>query len=209
MSFGYIGDTSTSVKQQVKNKGILTTQESFDLERQGFLGGSLELLQEVNASGTSSIEFTSIQEEIFDVHFMTLSLDCTGGSGATFYTLQFFEDGIGYETASVYQFALQDGKTSGTFAETNTTSTSSLSVAFFSGLTSPTINSYQYFYNLGNSSKYSFQTMHSFSDDNTADGFRFGGGVLPQASKVTGIKLLANGTTTSTGTVKLYGVKQL
>jgi hypothetical protein len=209
MSFGYIGDTSTSVKQQVKNKGILTTQESFDLERQGFLGGSLELLQEVNASGTSSIEFTSIQEEIFDVHFMTLSLDCTGGSGATFYTLQFFEDGIGYETASVYQFALQDGKTSGTFAETNTTSTSSLSVAFFSGLTSPTINSYQYFYNLGNSSKYSFQTMHSFSDDNTADGFRFGGGVLPQASKVTGIKLLANGTTTSTGTVKLFGLKQI
>ena len=51
--------------------------------------------------------------------------------------------------------------------------------------------------------------MHSFSDDNTADGFRFGGGVLPQASKVTGIKLLANGTTTSTGTVKLYGVKQI
>ena len=49
---------------------------------------------------------------------MTLSLDCTGGSGATFYTLQFFEDGIGYETASVYKFALQDGKTSGTFAET-------------------------------------------------------------------------------------------
>ena len=42
MSFGYIGDTSTSVKQQVKNKGILTTQESFDLERQGFLGGSLK-----------------------------------------------------------------------------------------------------------------------------------------------------------------------
>ena len=33
MSFGYIGDTSTSVKQQVKNKGILTTQDSFDLEQ--------------------------------------------------------------------------------------------------------------------------------------------------------------------------------
>ena len=48
MSFGYIGDTSTSVKQQVKNKGILSTQESFDLERQGFLGGSLELIQSQN-----------------------------------------------------------------------------------------------------------------------------------------------------------------
>ena len=56
MSFGYIGDTSTSVKQQVKNKGILTTQESFDLERQGFLGGSLELIEEQTVSGVSSVK---------------------------------------------------------------------------------------------------------------------------------------------------------
>ena len=74
MSFGYIGDTSTSVKQQVKNKGILTTQESFDLERQGFLGGSLEFIQSQSFSSTvTAIDFTSIKEDVYDVHFLTCS----------------------------------------------------------------------------------------------------------------------------------------
>ena len=202
----YLGSQPNDVK---KNTGLYTPSEILQLTKEGSWGGSLELIQEVNASGTSTIEFTSIKENLYDVHFMTLALDCTGGAGATYYTLQFYEDGVGYETASVYQFALQDGSVSGTFAETRATSSQNLSVAYFSNLTNPTINAYHYFYNLGNSSKYSFQTMHSFTDDDSNDGFRFGGGVLPQASKVTGIRLLANGTTTSTGTVKLYGVKQL
>ena len=38
MSFGYIGDTPTKVNQKVKNTGILSISEAFDLERQGFLG---------------------------------------------------------------------------------------------------------------------------------------------------------------------------
>jgi len=201
----YIGTQPNDVK---KNTGLYTPSEILQLEKDGNWGGSLELIQEVNASGTSTIEFTAIKENKYDVHFMTLALDCIGGTSATFYIGQFYEDGIGWETGGVYQFALQDGTISGSFAETKSTGTTNLSVAFFAGATNPTINSYQYFYNLGDSSKYSFQTIHSFSDDTGNDGFRFGGGVLPQASKVTGIRLLANGTTTSTGTVKLYGVKQ-
>ena len=207
MPFGYTGQNLPN--QTVANSGVFSISDVADLEKQGKFGGSLELIQEVNASGTSTIEFTSIKENVYDVHFMTLSLDCTGVSGSTYYILQFYEDGVGYETDSVYHFALQDGSVSGTFAETKSTGVQNLSVGYFSNLTNPTINAYNYFYNLGNSSKYSFQTMHSFTDDGSADGFRFGGGLLPQASKVTGIRLLANGTTTSTGTVKLYGVKQL
>ena len=207
MPYGYLGQNLPN--QTKSNSGVFSISDVADLEKQGKFGGSLELIQEVNASGTSTIEFTSIKENVYDVHFMTLALDCTGGAGATYYILQFYEDGIGYETSGVYQFALQDGSVSGTFAETKSTTSGNLSVAYFSNLTNPTINAYHYFYNLGNSSKYSFQTMHSFTDDGSADGFRFGGGVLPQASKVTGIRLLANGSTTSTGTVKLYGVKQL
>ena len=202
----YLGTQPNDIK---KNTGLYTPSEILQLTKDGSWGGSLELIQEVNASGTSTIEFTSIKENVYDVHFMTLALDCTGGAGATYYTLQFYEDGVGYETDSVYQFALQDGSVSGTFAETKSTGVQNLSVGYFSNLTNPTINAYHYFYNLGNSSKYSFQTMHSFTDDGSADGFRFGGGVLPQASKVTGIRLLANGTTTSTGTAKLFGIKEL
>ena len=71
MSFGYIGDTSTSVKQKVKNKGILTTQESFDLERQGFLGGSLELIEtQTISSDTAQVDFTNIKGALYDVHLL-------------------------------------------------------------------------------------------------------------------------------------------
>ena len=92
MSFGYIGDTSTSVKQQVKNKGILTTQESFDLERQGFLGGSLELIEEQNYSSTvTAIDFTSIKGNIYDVHLLQVQNLKSVSSNNAPVGIQFFE----------------------------------------------------------------------------------------------------------------------
>ncbi len=112
MSFGYIGDTSTSVKQQVKNKGILTTQESFDLERQGFLGGSLELIEEQTVSSASAVDFTSIKEDIFDVHFLSVSnMQNSAGSNSSV-LVRLYEGGV-LESASVYQYAFQFGGASG------------------------------------------------------------------------------------------------
>jgi len=78
MSFGYIGDISTKIKQQVKNTGILSISEAFDLERQGFLGGSIELIQSQTVSGVASVQFTSIKGSEYDNHLMecvNLSLD--------------------------------------------------------------------------------------------------------------------------------------
>ena len=74
-------------------------------------------------------------------------------------------------------------------------------------------NGYIYFYNLLNSSKYSFVTFHTFSRQNTLVGstsprFTFGGGVLPQASTVDGVRFFPS-TGTFSGEIKLYGVKQL
>ena len=45
MSYGYIGDTSSSIKQQVKNAGVLSMSDVLDLESKGHLGGSLELIE--------------------------------------------------------------------------------------------------------------------------------------------------------------------
>ena len=85
MSFGYIGDTPTKVNQKVKNTGILSISEAFDLERQGFLGGSLELINTVSFSSvTSTIDFTNIQENIYDVHLVQLTA-ILNGSGGSFY----------------------------------------------------------------------------------------------------------------------------
>ena len=30
MSFGYLGDTSTKIKQQVKNNGVISVSEDYD-----------------------------------------------------------------------------------------------------------------------------------------------------------------------------------
>ena len=96
MSFGYIGDISTKVKQNLKNQGILTTPESFDLERQGFLGGSLEFIETKTPSGVAQIDFTNIKESLYDVHMIQmLSMETTssGHPEASKMQLRFSNDG--------------------------------------------------------------------------------------------------------------------
>tara|TARA_A100001037_G_scaffold303389_1_gene337256 strand:- start:261 stop:857 length:597 start_codon:yes stop_codon:yes gene_type:complete len=198
MSFGYIGDTSTSVKQQVKNKGILTTQESFDLERQGFLGGSLELIEEQTVSSVTDVDFTSIKQNTYNVHFATWQFEKAVGR----MDIRFYESGV-LETGNVYQYARQTGQTDGTFAESKSTAFGGIPIDV--GMTNKQSQGYIYFYNLGNSAKYSFATLQSFIEDY---GFSFGGGVLPQTSAVDGIRFRNVDTANITGTLKLYGVKQ-
>ena len=215
MSFGYIGDTSTSVKQQVKNKGILTTQESFDLERQGFLGGSLELIASSTFSSTVSvIDFTSIKEDVYDVHFLQAQNFKSATSNNQIVGIQLFESGV-IETGNVYQYALQRVSTNAT-SENKSHGDNIMQVcttATGGGVGKPE-NFYCYFYSLGDSSKYSYQTSQAFGTDafagaGTVTNTQFGGGVLPQTSTVDGIRV-----TTDTAVdlldfdIKLYGVKQ-
>ena len=215
MSFGYIGDTSTSVKQQVKNKGILTTQESFDLERQGFLGGSLELIASSSFSSTVSVvDFTSIKEDVYDVHFLQVQNFKTATANNKRIGIQLFESGT-IETADVYQYALQRVSGNATTEEKSHGDNLMhvIQSATGSGVGKPE-NFYCYFYSLGDSSKYSYQTSQAFGTDafagaGTVVNTQFGGGVLPQTSIVDGIRV-----TTETAEdlldfdIKLYGVKQ-
>ena len=215
MSFGYIGDTSTSVKQQVKNKGILTTQESFDLERQGFLGGSLELIASSSFSSTVSVvDFTSIKEDVYDVHFLQVQNFKTATANNKRIGIQLFESGT-IETADVYQYALQRVSGNATTEEKSHGDNLMhvIQSATGSGVGKPE-NFYCYFYSLGDSSKYSYQTSQAFGTDafagaGTVVNTQFGGGVLPQTSTVDGIRV-----TTETAEdlldfdIKLYGVKQ-
>ena len=210
MSFGYIGDTSTSVKQQVKNKGILTTQESFDLERQGFLGGSLEFISETTFSGVSAVDFLSIQEETFDIHFLTVTNTIMSG-GESSMGIQFYENGV-LESASVYHYANEFGQADGSFGESknNGREFMFLNGANYGNGTNDNGNAYAYLYNLGNSSKYSFMTQFNALEDNGTMKIMFGGGLLPQTSKVDGFRLLETlGGRTVSGTAKLFGVKDI
>ena len=202
MSFGYIGDTSTSVKQQVKNKGILTTQESFDLERQGFLGGSLELIQSQTISSGSTLAFTNIKEDIFDVHLAMLK-NIESSSSSTNINVRFSNDGgSSYEAGTNYQRAAQFGGAISN-GESKSTGTSAISITPDSA--DQNKNGYCYFYNLGNSAKFSFVSFHAQEQDF----YRFGGGVYDTAETINAIQFLTTNTNAWTGTVELYGVKQI
>ena len=41
MSFGYLGNTSTKIKQQVKNNGVISVNDNLDLTAKGQDIGSL------------------------------------------------------------------------------------------------------------------------------------------------------------------------
>ena len=212
MSYGYIGDTSTSIKQQVKNAGVLSMNDVLDLEGKGQLGGSLELIEEQTvSSATQYVDFTNIKENVYDVHLLQYNNFQHDGTNERL-TYQFFENDV-IENGSVYYNASQVGRTTGTFSEVKT---QNVTYGRLGVNVTPSANykdnGYLYIYNAGNSSKYTFttvQTIGRYTDGTFST--EFGSGVLPQASLVNGIRLLtfATGVNITSLTAKLYGVKQI
>lgn len=180
----------------------------------GLLGGvadpgKLKLIQTQTFSGVTTVDFTSIDESTYNVHFMTLNnIQHTGGLSTT--RFQLFESGV-LETGSVYQYAIQTGEASGTFAEAKSTGNSIIFWSYNNNGTTQDArdseNGYVYFYNLGDSAKYSFLTQHMGFTDFGAYKMNFTSGVLPQASTVDGIRLDFNSVNTS-GTASLYGIAE-
>ena len=207
MPYGYLGQNTPN--QTVSNSGVFSISDVASLEKQGKFGGSLELIAESTFTAEVNIDFTSIQQNIYDVHYYTISNGSVTVSLESF-GLRFYESGV-LESSLVYQLAYQNGNATGTFDETRITANDRLyaSTAVLGSGTGDGIQAYGYIYNAGNSSKYTFLTMHSVGVDNTVTEFRFGGGVLPQASEVDGFRFFNASGNNMGGTIKLYGVKQL
>lgn len=208
----YIGTQPNDVKQ---NTGLYTPSEILQLTKDGHWGGSLELIAEQTTSGAVSYNFTSIQEARYDVHLLQIS-DLTVPSGSQEWGIRFYESGV-LETAGVYRYAYQEnGVGGGSGAETKSTGDDNIKINS-TGSEQWVANIYIYFYNLGNSSKYSFCTFQGMPRRNSSGGgynpagtyMRFGGGILPQASTVDGIQIYNSATTSTGGTAKLYGVKEI
>jgi len=207
----YLGTQPNNVKQ---NTGLYTPSEILQLEKDGHWGGSLELIEEQTTSGAVSYNFTSIKENVYDVHLLQIS-GYTSPNGSQDFGLRFYESGV-LETASVYQYAYQQCGVGGGFYENKSTGANHIRFDN-TGSENWVQHLYVYLYNLGNSSKYSFTTQQAMPRRNTTGGSynssgtyaMFGGGVLPQASTVDGIQIYNSATTSTGGTAKLYGVKQI
>ena len=207
MPFGYLG---TTPNQQLNNSGVFSVSEALQVQKDGEWGGSLQLIEEQTVSNVSAVDFTSIQEAQYNVHFMTVT-NFQPASDNHYIAYRLYESGT-LETAAVYQQARQYGITSGTFGESRSTGIDEVTVSHATGTDDEeTNNCYIYFYNLGDSTKYSFSTSHSSGvQAGGSANFEFAGAVLPQTSTVDGIRILTDqGSNIEHATIKLYGVKQI
>jgi hypothetical protein len=178
----------------------------------GLLGGvadlgKLELIEtQTYSSAVSFVDFTSIQESTYNVHFMTINNLQTPSSVTHNNYFRLYESGV-LETASVYQYARQSGNAGGSFSEPKSTSTTGMDIEFtFSDQLNQ--NGYAYFYNLGDSSKYSFATYHFYTTRTSDSTMTFGSAVLPQASTVDGIRLLTTSGNFTDFDISLYGIAE-
>jgi len=171
--------------------------------------GQLELIETQTPSGASTVDFTSIKETIYNVHFLAVNNLQISDSGSRQVRIRFYESGT-LETSSVYDYAYQRGDSNNAFGEERLSTASYLLQFrnFGSADSNASAGGYSYFYNLGDSTKYSFQTMHSSYLDNSSNAeFSFGSGVLHQTSQVDGIQLVSEAGTIS-ATVSLYGIAE-
>ena len=202
----YLG---TQPNNQKKNIGLYSPSEILQLTKDGSWGGSLELIttQTVTVM-TSAIDFTNVFTDKYDVYFLETKKVQSSVNGYTV-GIQFYESGV-LESAGVYQYGLQGGRTNGTFGEGRSTTEAHIHIGADTNTDSGnSSNSYTYIYNPTNSSKYTFLTMHATGQYDAVANFRFGGGVLPQASTVDGFRLKCTTTGNITGEFFLFGVKQI
>ena len=174
--------------------------------RFGLLGGiadlgKLELIQTQDFSSVGNVDFTSIKEDVYNVHLLT---GIVTGNGNNRPWLRFFESGT-IEDASVYHGAYQQLTVGGS---SENRSTSATNLDFFVGASEVGESSvaYCYIYNAGDSSKYTFQTQQGMMSSTIRA--EFGSGVLPQASVVDGFRIQSTGETTMNGSISLYGIAE-
>lgn len=208
MAYGYLGQNTPN--QTVNNSGVYSITDSSNLQSQGKLGGSLELINTVSFSSvTSTIDFTNIKENVYDVHLIQLTA-ILNGSGGSFYVRTSQNNGSSFDdTTGDYQFAIQRMWSDGNFYESKSNNAGVMEIYGQSGNGGQPTNRYIYIYNAGNSSKYTFITTQSTNWDAKFKS-SFGGGVRDNAHIVNAIRLFTNvGGGFESATAKLYGVKQI
>ena len=201
----YLGTQPNNVK---KNTGLYTPSEILQLTKEGSWGGSLELIEEQTVS-SSYADFTNLGN--YDVHLFQFKNVVP--SSQTNIGMRFSNNGGSSYTASGYKYAWQRGYPS-SFAEVKSTSKSRILINGDIGTgTNDSLNGYVYCYNLSNSSKYSFCSFHtigSLISSSIYSMFSFGGGVLPTAETHNAVRFgTLDFAVLGSGTIKLYGVKQI
>ena len=186
--YGYIPESPA--QSPFNNKGIFTPKDIYDLDSADKWTqlGQLELIQtQTYSSGVSAVDFTSIKESEYGIHFMTFNNMQSDTDNKEVMQIQLYESGV-LETGSVYAFSRQNCSDGGGFGNSKTATDDDWPLMGGSGnQTNEKQYAYLYLYNLGDSTKYSFCTWMSgmwSSDPYFYNGY--GSGLMSQASLVAG-----------------------
>tara|TARA_R100001163_G_scaffold55147_1_gene42572 strand:+ start:386 stop:1024 length:639 start_codon:yes stop_codon:yes gene_type:complete len=207
--FGYIPESPE--QSPFNNKGIFTPKDIYDLDSLDKWTpqlGQLELIQTQTVDDAdhseeiNAVDFTSLGD--YNVHFLTYNNLQLQGYG--YPALRFYESGV-LESSSVYEYAYQEGISSNSFSQVKSTGDDYLRMGlnFYQNG-----NGYIYLYDLLNSAKYSFCTFHTsaVNGNNLHNQSSFGGGVMPQASAVSGIRFQSDPAQYMGAVeISLYGIK--
>tara|TARA_R100001082_G_C4340826_1_gene150054 strand:- start:174 stop:818 length:645 start_codon:yes stop_codon:yes gene_type:complete len=209
--YGYIPESPD--QKPFSNKGIFTAKDIYDLTNQDKWTtiGQLELIETITiTSSTNDALFDSIKEDIYRVHFLTWS--CQPNTDTNQLVGRMYESGV-EETASVYQVANYYNTSGGTNDDGGRST--GINYLYYDNYWGGTVtnerhNGYAYFYNLGDSTRYSFMTAHRATTGYNSTNFvtGFSSSVLPQKSVVDGFNIGYGGNNVNNGTFSLYGIKE-
>jgi len=208
MPYGYLGQNQPN--QTVNNSGVFSITDVAELQSQGKLGGSLELIEsQTISSDTAQVDFTNIKGAKYDVHMLQAS-NIKNATDNQQFAIRMSVGGT-FDTDNDYQRAIFTMSGDGGTDESKDTNINNIFFTLNQGnATNEKGNGYAYFYNLHNSSKMSFVTLQTTTINvNGQYKMNFGGGVYDQTASVDGIRIfMSNGSNIASGVFNLYGVKQ-
>ena len=203
--YGFVPSSPTQARGS--NTGIFEVNDVTDLllaEQWSGDFGKLELIEtQTTSNGTTAVNFTSLGD--YNVHFMVWdSLSATSSETNTCWRLS--NNGGSSYISSGYQYAGMFQRPVNPLEEK---STSTGFMGYANNLSSlSTGNGYVYFYNLLDSSKYSFNTYHGIASSNTATA-QMRSSVLPIAETHNALQLTCNTDSFVAGAViSLYGIAE-
>jgi len=195
----YIGTQPNNVKQNI---GLYNPNDITALTKDGHWGGSLEFIATGTISSGNTLNFTSLKETKYDVH-MLQAKNCESSSANTSLSVRLSNDGgSSYEAGSSYQLSLYYGTDGGSFGEVYNAGTSYMQ--FMSDTANNNRGGCMYLYNLGSDNK-SFSTYEQMEESSMS----FGSSLYNVAEVINALQVVTTNGNAWTGTVELYGVKQL
>jgi hypothetical protein len=186
---------------------------TLSLARLGLMGGvesgGLQLIESKSFSGVAQVDFTSIKESQYDVHFVqmiNMETTSTGHPQASKMQLRFSNDGgSSFESgSSAYAWGFKYIATNGNSGESKDDADTSFEISPRANSGEP-VSLGMYIYGAGNSSFYTSIGLQTTASIDQKE-FFYGGGTYNAKETINALRFY--NAYNMTGTLNLYGVKQ-